>query len=86
MPDSSSNRFEDTVRIKTAFSLFKVLESKDRIDCNEINLLKALKNRLVPFCAAFSSSLTQDYYLLLASKDVFAMVSGDEHFSEIICL
>lgn len=47
VPKSSSN----TVTIKTVFNLFKVLETIDRIDCNERNLLKALNNRLIPICA-----------------------------------
>lgn len=51
MPKSSSNTFEDTVTIKTAFNLFKVLETIDKIDCNKRNLLKVLNNRLIPICA-----------------------------------
>lgn len=51
--DNSSNTFEDTVMLKTVFSLFKVLETVGRIDCNERNSLKALRNRLIPICAVF---------------------------------
>lgn len=53
VPDSSSNTFEDTVKINITFSLFKVLETIDRTNCNKRNLLKALKNSLIPICAVF---------------------------------
>lgn len=53
VPESSSNPFEDTVMIKTTFSLFKVQKTIKRIGCNERNSMKALKNRLIPICDVF---------------------------------